>query len=110
MIFEVAIIDIKPGGAEEFERGVAKALPVFSRAKGYKSLRLERSIETPLRYRLVVGWETVENHVLDFRNSPDFQLWRSLVGHTFAAPPTVEHTAVILSGPESVGDNEQNSN
>jgi heme-degrading monooxygenase HmoA len=98
MIFEVAVIDVKPGLTEAFELGVAQALPVFSRAEGYKSLRLERSIETPLRYRLVVGWETVDHHIVGFRNSPDFHVWRSLVGHTFAAPPAVEHTNVVLTG------------
>ena len=60
MILEVAVIEVKPGFGEQFESGVVKALPVFNRAKGYTSLRLERSIETPHRYRLVIAWETLE--------------------------------------------------
>ena len=98
MVFEVATIDVKPGSEADFESGVTRALPVFARANGYKSLELERSIENPLRYRLVVGWNTVEDHTVAFRNSSDFQIWRSLVGHTFAAPPAVEHMKVILDG------------
>jgi len=104
MIFEIATIEIKPGFAEEFESGVAEALPLFTTAKGYKSLRLERSIEKALNYRLVVGWETVEDHTISFRNSASFQVWRSLVRHTFAAPPSVEHTTVILTGSDKAGD------
>ena len=98
MVFEVATIEVKPGLEQAFESGVAAALPVFGRAKGCRSMKLERSIENPLRYRLVVEWDSIEDHVVGFRNSADFQTWRSLVGHTFAAPPAVEHTRIVLSG------------
>lgn len=97
MIFEIATIDVKDGQESDFEAGVAKAIPIFRRAHGYHSIRLERSIEAPSRYRLVVQWETVEDHMVRFRNSEDFQTWRSLVGHLFAAPPAVEHTTIVIS-------------
>ena len=97
MIFEIASIEVKEGLGESFETGVAKALPLFLRANGCRSLTLERSIETPSRYRLVVGWDTVEDHVEGFRRSDDFQEWRTLVGDTFASPPHVEHTTVVMS-------------
>ena len=42
-------------------------------------MELQRSIEKPSRYRLFVKWETVENHTVDFRGSPDFQEWRKFV-------------------------------
>ena len=91
MILEIAQIDVKPGMEAEFEAGVKKAGPIFKRAKGCKSLSLQRSVEKPSRYRLFIGWDTVENHTVDFRGSADFQEWRKLVGHCFASPPEVEH-------------------
>lgn len=97
MIFEIATINIKEGQEELFERGVAEAIPIFLRAPGCSSVKLERSLEEPSRYRLVVSWEKIEDHVVRFRNSADFQLWRSLVGSTFSAPPTVEHTRIVLT-------------
>ena len=97
MILEVATIDVQSGMGSDFEKGVAEALPLFRRARGYRSIRLERGIENPTRYHLVVEWETIEDHVVHFRNSVDFQAWRSLVGHTFSRPPSVEHVAVVLS-------------
>ena len=97
MIYEIAQIDVKPGSENEFEAGVRKAAPLFKRAKGCHSMKLERGIEKPDRYRLVVGWETLENHTVDFRGSADFQEWRSLVGHCFAAPPEVEHVQEVIS-------------
>ncbi len=96
MIFEIAEIEIKPGMEAEFEAGVAKAAPLFARAKGCHGVTLQRSIEKPQRYRLFVRWETVENHTVDFRGSADFQEWRRLVGACFAAPPQVEHTQEVF--------------
>jgi len=98
MILEIAQIDVKPGLEAEFEAGVANALPVFKRAKGCKGLELKRSVEKPQRYRLFIQWETVENHTVDFRGSPDFAEWRKCVAHCFAAPPEVEHVAHTMKG------------
>ncbi|MBN8956722.1 MAG: antibiotic biosynthesis monooxygenase [Rhizobiales bacterium] len=98
MILEIAQIDIKQGAEDEFEDGVRKAAALFKRAKGCKGLELQRSIERPSRYRLLVQWETLENHTIDFRSSADFQEWRKLVGHCFTQPPAVEHTQLSVKG------------
>ena len=98
MITEIAQIEVKPGMEAEFEAGVKQAAPIFQRAKGCRHFELRRSIEKPSRYRLFVDWDTVENHNVDFRGSPDFQEWRKLVGHCFAAPPEVEHVAQVVKG------------
>jgi quinol monooxygenase YgiN len=98
MVTEIAQIDVKPGMEAEFEAGVKAAAPLFQRAKGCTSMALERSVEKPSRYRLFVGWQTVENHTVDFRGSADFQEWRKLVGHCFAAPPEVEHVQQTVKG------------
>lgn len=95
MILEIAQIDIKPGFEAEFEAGVAKSRELFARAKGCNGLELHRSIEIPNRYRLLIKWNTLENHTVDFRGSEDFQKWRGAVGHCFAAPPSVEHTKQV---------------
>ena len=67
MIFEIAEIEVKPNEEEAFEAAVAKATPLFRRAKGCHGMELQRSIEKPSRYRLVVKWETVEDHMVHFR-------------------------------------------
>ena len=98
MVLEIAQIEVAPGMEEAFEAGVAKAAPVFRRAKGCLGMALQRSLEKPGRYRLFVRWETLENHTVDFRGSADFQEWRKLVGHCFASPPEVEHVREVLHG------------
>ena len=97
MITEIAQIDIKPGMEAEFEAAAAKARPLFARAKGSIGIELHKSIEKPQRYRLMVKWETLENHTVDFRGSENFAEWRGLVGQYFAASPEVEHTETVLT-------------
>src|SRR6266498_6108873 len=98
MVLELAQIDIKPGLEAEFEAGVKQAAPLFKRARGCKGMDLHRSVEKPQRYRLLVKWDTVENHTVEFRGSEDFQQWRKLVGHCFASPPEVEHIRQAVTG------------
>ncbi|MDQ6618083.1 MAG: antibiotic biosynthesis monooxygenase [Pseudomonadota bacterium] len=98
MILEIAQIEVKPELTQEFESNVAQAKPLFERAKGCRGMELHRSEEVPTRYRLLVKWETLENHTIDFRQSADFQAWRGLVGHCFATPPHVEHTSTVWFG------------
>jgi len=98
MIMEIAQIDITPGMESQFEAGAKQAVPIFKRARGCTAMMLTRSHEQPQRYRLFVRWDTVENHTVDFRGSPDFQEWRRLVAHCFAAPPAVEHVTEVVQG------------
>lgn len=91
MIHELATLTIDPARAADFEAAVAEARPHFEAAKGFVSFALHRSIENPERYHLVVGWESVEAHMVDFRESEGFQVWRSLASPFFTAPPSVEH-------------------
>ena len=96
MITEIAEIDVIPGKELAFESAVAEAAALFRDAAGCHHLRLERSIELPSRYRLFVSWETVEHHMIDFRDGPQFPRWRELVSNCFAAPPRVEHSRTVL--------------
>ena len=98
MVTEIAQIDVKPGTEKDFEAAVAKARPLFLRARGGRGIELHKSIEKPSRYRLLAKWDTLENHTVDFRGSQDFQAWRALVGPYFAGTPVVEHTATALTG------------
>ena len=98
MVLEIAQIDVKPGMESDFEAGVAKAVPIFQRAKGCKAMELQRSVELPSRYRLLIRWDTLENHTVDFRGSADYQEWRKLVGHCFAEAPVVEHANKVVEG------------
>lgn len=98
MILEVADIRVTPGKSTEFaaaaHRGVAT---VISRARGFIGYQLQHGIESPDRFLLMIQWETLENHTVDFRQSPAFAEWRAIVGPFFAGPPQVEHYELSAS-------------
>lgn len=96
MIQEIASILVQAGHEKAFEDGVGQARPLFARARGCHGLELHRSIEEPQRYTLVVQWESVEDHMVHFRQSADFQEWRRLVGEHFASAPAVHHEQKVL--------------
>lgn len=98
MILEIAELRVVQGREQEFEAAVQQAVPLFQRARGCHGMDLERSIEAPDKYRLVVRWDTVEDHMVGFRGSPEFQEWRRLVGPHLAQAPVVEHTASVVHG------------
>jgi heme-degrading monooxygenase HmoA len=98
MIFEIAQITVQPGKEQQFGAGVKEAVPLFRRARGCKSMQLQRSIEQPDTYTLVVGWDSIDDHMIGFRNSDDFQEWRRLVGPYFLQPPNVHHVDTVLQG------------
>lgn len=95
MVTEIAHLVIKAGEEAAFEKKVALAKPHFMAAKGCHGVKLVRSVEAPDQYQLMVEWETVEAHMVDFRESDGFQQWRALAGPHFAQAPTVEHVQTI---------------
>lgn len=96
VIYEMVEIDVKAGTETQFEAGVTAGVPIFRAAKGCRGMELHRCVEQPNHYRLIVKWETIENHTVDFRQSPAFQQWRALVGAYLASTPQVEHTSQVL--------------
>lgn len=95
MITEIAVLTIDTARAKEFEAAVAQATPQFQSAPGCLGMALERVIEDPARYHLIVHWATLEAHTIDFRSSPRFTAWRELAGPFFTAPPVVEHRVQV---------------
>ena len=86
------------GRQAEFEAAFREASPIIASMSGYLGHELQRCIEAPERYLLLVRWETLEAHTVGFRGSPEYQRWRALL-HRFYDPfPVVEHFEAILVG------------
>ena len=97
MILEIADIRITAGKGSEFDAAIQRGIEtVASKAKGFHSYKVNRGIESPDRYILMIYWETLENHTVDFRQGPLFPQWRAIVGPYFAAPPLVEHFELVV--------------
>ena len=96
MILEVADIRIQPGQQAAFDEAIQRGLTtVIARARGFKGWKVNRGVESPERYLLMIFWETLEDHTVHFRGGPLFAQWRAIVGPFFAAPPVVEHFTLV---------------
>ncbi|MDA9125161.1 antibiotic biosynthesis monooxygenase [Flavobacteriaceae bacterium] len=91
MILEVAILNIKRGQSEAFEKAFSRAKNIISSMNGYINHQLKKCVEEKDKYILLVNWETIEDHEIGFRKSEDYQQWKALL-HNFYQPfPTVQH-------------------
>ena len=96
MILEVADIRIATGKQAEFDAAIRRGVEtVIAKAQGFSGYKVNKGVESPERYILMIYWETLENHTVDFREGPLFPEWRAIVGPYFAAPPSVEHFTLV---------------
>ncbi|MEX5747399.1 antibiotic biosynthesis monooxygenase [Massilia sp. X63] len=98
MILEVATLDVRPGQQDAFEAAFRRASGIIAGMPGYVSHQLQRCLERPDRYVLLVNWRTLEDHTVGFRGSPGYQEWKALLHHFYDPFPTVEHYTTVLHG------------
>ena len=96
MILEVAVLNIRPGETVEFEAAFAEAQSLISAMAGYVSHELLHCLETPDQYVLLVRWQTLEDHTLGFRQSPQYLAWKRLLHHFYEPFPTVGHYETVF--------------
>ncbi len=98
MILEVAELNIIAGQEALFEAAFEQAQKIISSSDGYLSHQLQRCLEHPNRYVLLVHWKTLEHHTIGFRRSPEYQEWRKLLHHFYDPFPMVLHYASVFDG------------
>ncbi len=96
MILEHCDIEIDPSKGPQFEEAILRGVEtVIAQSKGFRGFKVNHSMESPSRYLLLIYWETLENHTMDFRGSAAFADWRTIVGPFFIKPPVVEHFTLV---------------
>ena len=91
MILEVAILNIKKGQSEAFEKAFSSAENIISSMNGYINHQLKKCIEETDKYILLINWRTLEDHEIGFRKSDKYQQWKTLLHHYYEPFPTVQH-------------------
>ena len=99
MVLEVAVLNVRPGHGDDFEKAFAEAQTIISSMPGYHRHELRRCIETPDRYLLLVWWQDLQSHTVGFRESAEYQRWKELLHHFYDPFPEVEHYAPLHGGP-----------
>ena len=97
MILEVAVLDVKSGQEKEFESAFGIAQQIISSMPGYISHELQKCVEKPCRYILLVNWRSLDDHTVGFRKSDQYQKWRDLLHHFYEPFPEVEHYSCVYS-------------
>jgi heme-degrading monooxygenase HmoA len=97
MILEVAILIIKDGLEDQFEKDFATAGQYISAIKGYAGHSLQKCLEHKNKYLLLVNWENLTDHTLGFRQSAQYLEWKKLLHHYYDPFPTVEHYEPIIT-------------
>ena len=97
MITEHALLEVIPGQESEFLATMERAKLIISASPGFVGLRVERCVERPSCFLLLVEWATLEDHTVGFRESPAYQEWRSLLHHFYDPFPVVEHFENVVT-------------
>lgn len=91
MILEHAVLPVIPGREDEFLASFAEARQIISAVDGFVSLSLDRCIERSNEFLLLVRWESLEDHTIGFRGSPEYARWKALLHHFYDPFPEVTH-------------------
>jgi heme-degrading monooxygenase HmoA len=96
-VLEHAMLEVRPGQEQAFEAAFTKAQIIIADADGYLWHRLERCLEHPNRYLLLVQWRDLDAHITGFRGSVDYQQWKKLLHHFYDPFPTVLHFDTVFT-------------
>lgn len=93
VIREVVQVPILEGAHRKFEKDLEMAVDVIlPHVKGFIELvNVGWCLERPSIYMFIIDWETLEDHMVDFRESEQFTQWRTLIDPHFAGAPIMEH-------------------
>jgi heme-degrading monooxygenase HmoA len=96
MILEVAILYVKSGQEENFEKDFLVAVQYISVIKGYVKHTLQKCLEQSNKYILLVEWEKLEDHTIGFRQSAQYLEWKNILHHYYEPFPIVEHYEKVV--------------
>ena len=89
MVLETAVLNVKSGQEVAFESAFSEASAFIASMPGFITLELQRCIEIKNQYLLLVKWNKLEDHTVGFRESSQYQRWKTLLHHFYEPYPTV---------------------
>jgi heme-degrading monooxygenase HmoA len=97
VITEHAVLEVVPGRESEFTDAMDRAKRLIAASPGFVGLRVERCLEVPNRFLLLVEWECLEDHTEGFRGSEAYEEWRAALHHFYDPFPVVEHFETVVT-------------
>lgn len=90
-VVEITSFDICEGSESAFQAALVGVLPILTRRHGYINHAFGASVERPSVFWLIVDWETLDDHIVGFRKSADFQIFVGAFRPLLATPAVVSH-------------------
>jgi heme-degrading monooxygenase HmoA len=97
VITEHALLEVVPGREDEFVAAMQRAKTLIASSPGFVSLRVERCLERPHCFLLLVDWVALQDHTEGFRGSPAYEQWRAALHHFYDPFPVVEHFEAVVT-------------
>jgi heme-degrading monooxygenase HmoA len=97
MTTEHALLEVIPGREDEFVSAMEAAKAHIAGSPGFVSLRVERCLERPNCFLLLVEWDSLEHHTEGFRGSAAYEEWRAALHHFYDPFPLVEHFEAVVT-------------
>lgn len=98
MIVETAFMTVTEGAEEDFLAALQEARALVEQTPGCRGLTVARGVERPQVFLLTIRWNTLDDHLVGFRESPSFATWRALLSPYYSAAPEVQHWQEERSG------------
>lgn len=96
MIYEIAVLPVKPDRIDAFARAFGEVAHLLSRARGYQGHSLMQGIEQPSDFTLIVRWQSLEDHTPHFEASADHDAFMKGLQDHLAAEPRVQHARTTV--------------
>jgi heme-degrading monooxygenase HmoA len=97
VITEHAVLEVIPGQEEAFVEAMGEAKALIASSPGFVSLRVERCVERPQCFLLLVEWQQLVDHTEGFRGSAAYETWRAALHHFYDPFPVVEHFQAVVT-------------
>ncbi len=98
VIVEVAQFEVDERDHAEFQAVLSRAVEnILRRAQGFIDCQVLQGIENPSLFSLHIRWQTLEDHMVTFREGELFPLWRGEIGRFFVSAPHVTHANPLYS-------------
>lgn len=91
MVEEIIILQVKEGRETEFIEAVKQVKGIMEAAKGYGGSELRRCVEEPNRFMINITWETMDNHLVDFKESAGFTEMKEILAPFYLYRPVGKH-------------------
>jgi len=96
MILEIGLIQVESANHINFEKAIRRAVDeTLIGASGFVSFQLLKGAEQENTYAVHIIWESIEDHLVTFRESPNFVKWREIISPYFLRTPEVNHWEIL---------------